>query len=165
MKDKVNLKGTYRVEHFDADDNLKGIYEFPNSIVDEGVHHIFDTEFNSGSQITTWYVGLIDNSGFSTFATSHTLASHAGWSENTNYSEANRVTWNSDAAATRAITNGNTADFSINASGNLKGIFISSNNVKSTGNTGTLMSEAAFSSVVAVSNGDTLKVTYTITAS
>lgn len=159
---KAKLAGRFVVEHRDCDDNLKAIYDFPNGIVDQGLNHILDTQFNSGSAVTTWYIGLVDNSGFSSFADADTLSSHAGWSEFTNYTEANRVTWQSDAASSRAVSNSTTADFSINASGNLKGIFVSSNSTKSTGNTGTLWSTAAFSSVVATANGDTLKVTYTV---
>jgi hypothetical protein len=158
----LDLKGRFVVEHRDRDDFLKAIYEFPNGIVDVGLNHILDTEFNGGSQISTWYIGLVDNAGFSAFSDSDTLASHAGWSESTTYTESNRVTWASDAASSRSISNSTTADFSINATGNLKGIFVSSNNTKTTGNTGTLWSTAAFSSVVSTANGDTLKVTYTV---
>jgi hypothetical protein len=158
----MNLKGRYVIEHADRDGNLKGQYEIPNGIVDVGLNHILDTQFHGGSQVATWYIGLVDNAGWTAFADADTLSSHAGWAEFTSYTEANRVAWVEDAAASRSITNSTTADFSVNASGNLKGIFISSNNVKSTGNTGTLWSTAAFSSVVATANGDTLKVTYTI---
>jgi len=162
MNQKTNLAGRFVVEHRDCDDAVKAIYEFPNGIVDEGMNHILDTQFHGSSQVSTWYIGLVDNSGFSAFADADTLSSHAGWSEFTSYTEANRVEWQEDAASSRSISNSTTADFSINATGNLKGIFVSSNNVKSTGNTGTLWSTAAFSSVVATANGDTLKVTYTV---
>lgn len=162
MISKANLKGKFRVSHLDKGGNLKGVYDFPNGIVDEGLDSILDIMFHGSSQITTWYIGMVDNSGYTAFSDADTLSSHSGWSENTNYTEANRVTWPEDAASSRAITNSTTADFSVNASGNMKGVFISSNNVKATGNTGTLWATAAFSSVVAVSNGDTLKVTYTV---
>jgi len=158
----AKLKGRFVVEHRDVEDNLIDTYEFPNGIVDEGLNHILDTQFHGTTQVGTWYIGLVDNSGWTAFADADTLSSHAGWAESTSYTESNRVEWDEDAAATRAISNSTTADFSINATGNLKGIFISSNNVKSTGNTGTLWSTAAFSAVVATSNGDTLKVTYTV---
>jgi hypothetical protein len=159
---KAKLAGRFVIEHRDCDDTLKAIYEFPNGIVDEGIENLLDVGFHGEAQIGTWYVGLVNNSGFSAFADADTLSSHGGWSEFTSYTEANRVEWQEDAASSRAVSNTTTADFSINASGNLKGIFVSSNNVKSTGNTGTLWSTAAFSSVVATANGDTLKVTYTI---
>jgi len=162
MNHNAKLSGRFVVEHRDCDDNLKAIYEFPNGIVDEGMDHILDTQFAGGTPVTTWYIGLVDNAAWSAFADADTLSSHAGWAESTDYSESNRVTWVEDAASSRSISNSTTADFSINATGNLKGIFVSSNNVKSTGNTGTLWSTAAFSSVVATANGDTLKVTYTV---
>ena len=158
----MNLKGKFQVKHLDAVGNVKGEYEFPNGIVDEGLDSILDVQFHGASQIATWYIGLVDNSGWTAWADADTLSSHAGWAENTDYTEATRGEWTEDAASSRAITNSTTVDFSINASGNVKGIFVSSNSVKSTGNTGTLWSTAAFSSVVAVSNGDTLKVTYTV---
>ena len=158
----LKLKGRFVIEHRDAEGNLKDTYEFPNGIVDEGLNHILDTQFHGSTQIGTWYIGLVDNSGWTAFADADTLSSHAGWTESTSYTESNRVTWQEDAASSRSISNTTTADFSINATGNLKGIFVSSNNVKSTGNTGTLWSTAAFSSVVATANGDTLKVTYTV---
>ena len=159
---KASLAGSYVIEHRDSDDNLKAMYDFPNGIVDVGMNKLLDVMFHGDTQITTWYIGLVDNSGFSAFADADTLSSHAGWSEFTSYTESNRVTWQEDAASSRSISNSTTADFSINATGNLKGIFVSSNNVKATGNTGTLWSTAAFSSVVATANGDTLKVTYTV---
>lgn len=158
----LKLKGRYVVEHLDADGNLKGQYEVPNGIVDVGLNNILDVQFHGTAATATWYIGLVDNAGWTAWADADTLSSHAGWAESTAYTEANRVAWTEGAAAARAMTNAATCDFSINATGNLKGIFISSNNVKSTGNTGTLWSTAAFSSVVATANGDTLKVTYTI---
>ena len=158
----LNLNGKFHVVHRSADGDLKGIYDFPNGIVDVGLNHILDTQFHGTSQITTWYIGLVDNVAWSAFADADTLASHAGWTEMTDYTEGTRVEWDEDAATGRSITNTTTADYTINATGNAKGIFVSSNNVKTTGSTGTLWSTAAFSSVVAVTGGDTLKVTYTI---
>jgi len=162
MDQKTKLRGRFVVEHRDVSGELKGIYDVPNGIVDEGIHYLLDAGFGGVAAVGTWYIGLVDNSGWTAFADADTLSSHAGWAENTNYTEATRVEWDEAAAATRAMTSNATADYSINASGNLKGIFITSNSVKTTGNTGTLWSTAAFSAVVATANGDTLKVTYTI---
>ena len=156
------LSGRFIVEHRDREDFLKAIYEVPNGIVDVGLNHILEAEFNGGAQLDPWYIGLVDNATFGSFADADTMSSHAGWDEFTSYTESNRVTWAVDSATSRAISNSTTADFSINATGNLKGIFVTSNNVKSTGNSGTLWATAAFSSVVATANGDTLKVTYTV---
>lgn len=160
--DKMGLKGVYHVEHFNKQGDLIGTYRVPNGIVDEGLNHILETEFNGGTPITTWYIGLVDNSGFTAFANADTMSSHSGWSESAAYSEATRPEWTAGTAAARAITNATTVDFSINASVTLKGIFITSNNTKS-GTTGVLWSTAAFASNVTANNGDTLKITYTVT--
>lgn len=161
MKTKVGLKGRFQIEHRNKAGELIGVYDVPNGIVDEGLNHILETEFNGGTPITTWYMGLIDNASFSALANADTMASHAGWIENDDYDEATRPEWTAGTAASRQITNASTVDFSINATVTLKGIFITSNNTKA-GTTGTLWSTASFSSNVSANNGDTLKVTYTV---
>jgi len=154
-------KGKFKIEHRGSDGVLKGVYEVPNGIVDVGLNHILETQFHSGSQVTTWYIGLIDNASFSALANADTMASHAGWIESADYSEATRPAWTPGTASSRQITNASTVDFSINATKTIKGIFITTNNTKS-GTTGTLWSTAAFGSTVGVANGDSLKVTYTL---
>jgi len=157
----LRAAGKFIIEHRDAQGNLKGKYELPNGIVDVGIHHLLDSGFRATAQITAWYIGLIDNAGFTALANGDTMSSHTGWAESTAYSNANRVQWSPIAAATRLITNTTTSDFNINAAATLKGIFITSNNTKG-GTTGTLWSTAAFGSNVTVANGDTLKITYTL---
>lgn len=158
---KAKLRGRFQIQHFNKAGELIGTYDIPNGIVDEGINHLLDVGFHAASQITTWYIGLVDNAGFSAFANGDTMASHAGWAESTAYSEATRPEWTEDAPASRSITNSTTVDFSINASVTLKGIFITSDNTKG-GTTGTLWSSAAFASNVTANNGDTLKITYTL---
>ena len=158
---KLGLKGRFRIEHYDKDGQLKATYKVPNGIVDVGLNKILDDMFDGGTQSSTWYIGLVDNSGFSAFANADTMASHAGWSESTAYTETARPEWTAGAAASRSITNASTVDFSINATVTLRGIFIVDNATKG-GTTGTLWSTAAFASNVAAVNGDTLKITYTV---
>ncbi len=158
---KMGMKGRFYIEHFDVNGKLKGKYEVPNGIVDVGMNHILDTQFHNTAAVSTWYIGLVDNAAFSAFANADTMAAHAGWAESIAYTEANRIEWAEDAAAARAITNSTTSDFSINATVTLKGIFITSDNSKS-GTAGVLWSTAAFASNVSAVNGDTLKITYTV---
>jgi len=159
--DQMKFFGLFVAEHRDAAGKLLGLYQAPNAIVTEGVTHMMECEFRAGAQASTWYIGLVDNSGWTTWAATHTMAAHAGWTEAVPYSNATRPQWTCGASAARAITNAATVDFTVNAAATLKGLFITSNNTKS-GNTGTMWSEAAFSSTVTVANGDTLKVTYTL---
>jgi hypothetical protein len=154
-------RGKYHVQVFRPGVGLVYDFEIPNGITDEGLNHILGVEFHADTQVTTWYVGLVDNASFSAFAAGDVMNSHAGWIEVTAYTESVRQTWGAGASASRSITNASPATFSINASKTLKGIFVTSNSTKS-GTTGFLWSTAAFASTVAVINGDSVKVTYTV---
>ena len=117
--------------------------------------------FHGTTAIATWYIGLVDNSGFTAFAEADTMSSHGGWNEFTTYSESTRVEWTEDAAASKSITNSTVVTFNITGSGTLKGAFITSDSTKS-GTSGTLWATAAFGSTVPVVNTDQLKITYTV---
>lgn len=157
----MKLGGRFRVEHFDKDGKLKGTHEFPNGIVDVGLNHILETQFNGGTPVTAWYIGLINNSGYTALSAANTMASHSGWAETSAYDEATRPEWTAGTAASRSITNGTPIDFSINATTVIRGIFITSVNTKG-GTSGVLWATALFASTVSAENGDTLKVTYTV---
>lgn len=154
------FRNPFEVDHIRNGERIN-CYMGVNGITDVGLNALLDIMFHAATQITTWYIGLIDNSGFSALANGDTSASHAGWNEFTTYSEANRVDWVEGAAASRSISNPSPSVFNITGSGTVKGIFIIDNNTKS-GSTGTLWATALFSANVAVQNGDQLKVTYTV---
>lgn len=160
MKSVLKFDNTFTVECFDKDGNLKWSEEFKNIVVDEGVEYMFDLALRATGSTTTWYVGLIENGG--TIAATDTLTSNS-WDEDQNYSEANRPAWGPGAAASRSITNTTTVDFSINATTTIQGIFLADDNTKG-GTTGTLWAVANFSSSASLVNGDTLKITYTVSA-
>src|SRR5947209_2735945 len=85
-----------------------------NLIVNQGLNDIFAVYFNAGTQKTTWYIGLVDAPSFASFNAGDTMASHAGWTENQNYSEVVRQTWGSGAPANQSITNAVSANFTTN---------------------------------------------------
>lgn len=132
-----------------------------NAVVDVGKNSWLDVYFRNQTQLPSWYFGLVDNSGFTAFAVTDTMASHAGWTEFTNYDEATRVQWSPAAAASKSISNSTPSTINIAGTGTLKGIFLASNSTKS-GTSGTLWTEAAFASTVAVVDNDQLKLTYTV---
>lgn len=133
-----------------------------NGITTVGLNHVLDTVFHAGTQVTTWYMGLINGASTPTLAAADTMSSHAGWTEYTAYSQTNRVTWDEGAASSGSITNSTTMDFSMNASGTVAGGFLTSSSTKS-GTSGTLFMTATFSGGnQSVGNGDTLKLTYTL---
>lgn len=158
---KMGMKGKFVIEHV-RDGKVIGNYDMPNGIVDVGLNSLLDVYFHNQAQIATWYIGLIDNAGFTALSNSDTMGSHTGWAESTAYDEATREEWVEDAAASRSITNSTPAEFTMNATATLKGIFVTSVNTKG-GTTGTLWSTAAFSSTVGVQDNDILRITYTVT--
>lgn len=163
-REKLRLGGRFKVQHFNKDGVLLNEFFADNGITNVGLNKILDDMFDGGGAAApsaTWYIGLIDNAGFSALANADTMASHSGWSESTAYTEANRVTWGVGAASSRSVTNATTVDFSINATVTINGIFVVDQNTKG-GTTGTLWATASFSSAVSASNGDTLKITYTV---
>ncbi len=164
LESGLNLSGEYlQVQLYDAQGNLKFEDAFHNDITNIGKNSLLDSYFRNQTQPASWYFGLVDNSGFSAFAAGDTMSSHAGWTEFTTYSDSTRVQWVTVAASAQSITNSSVSTFNINGSGTVKGIFVTSVSTKS-GTTGTLWSTAAFTSAVPVSNGDQLKITYTVNA-
>jgi len=154
---ELALKGWHVIQHV-RDGKVLQSFRVPNGIVDEGLNDLLDTNFNDGTQKPAWYIGLIDNSGYTGVANTDTLTSHPGWSEGTPYS-GNRKLWDVDAPTGRAIANGTPAEFSITSTASIRGIMVTS---AETGTTGVLWSTALFSSPVSVESGDTLKITYTV---
>ena len=157
----LKLRGKVRIRHI-RDGKVLADFEVPNGIVNEGKNDLLDTMFDSGVQIAAWFIGLIDNAGFTAEADTDTHALHPGWAEEQSYAEATRPQWNNDGAAAQSITNSVSVDFSINGAAALYGIFVSNVSVKGSVVAAILWATAAFSSVLNVINGDTLKVTYTV---
>lgn len=161
---QVGLNGKWQVGHY-RDGKLLDRYDMPNDITNEGKNTLFEVMFHDGTQIAnaSWCIGLISLSGYSALNATDVMASHAGWTEFTGYSQSTRVAWGAGAAASQSITNASPATFDITSSGTVKGIFITSQSTKS-GTSGKLWSTALFSADVPVTNGDQLRATYTVSA-
>ena len=164
--EQVKASGVYYVECFDKDGNLKWTAESKNLVVNVGLQYMAGVALTSTAQTTTWYLGLYGAASTNNPAAGDTAASHAGWTEVTAYSEANRPTA-TFAAATNAnpsvVTNtASKATFTMNGTTTVGGAFLISNNTKG-GTTGTLFSAADFQSPGdrSVVSGDVLTVTYT----
>ena len=155
------LKGKFKVQHIRNGKVLQE-FEVSNGITNEGKNAALDILFNAAS-VWTIYLGLINNSPAPTLAAGDTMGSHAGWSETTDYDEANRLTWDPDAASSQAVANGTARTFTMSAAVTVYGLFATSNNTKG-GTTGTLWATAAFAAPVVMADDDLLKVIYTVTA-
>jgi len=164
--ENAQATGVYHIECRDKDGNLKWTAESKNLVVNAGLRYMAGSALTSVTQITTWYLGLYGAAASNTPAAGDTMASHAGWTEVTAYSNANRVTATFAAATTAnpsVVTNSaSPAVFNINGTATVGGAFLTSENTKG-GTTGTLFSAADFGSPGdrSVVNSDTLSVTYT----
>ena len=148
-------KGHYIARAKYPDGTLKWEEEFDNLITNAGLDYQIGVALASTTQITTWYLGL-KNAGAP--AAGDTMASHAGWTENVSYDEANRLTWTPGAVSGQAVSNSATpVTFTASANGQeIAGAFLVSNNTKS-GTTGTLYSVGNFGSVKNLDVDETLE--------
>lgn len=127
-------------------------------IVNEGLNYILGVTFSDEAQDTTHYVGL---KGTGSVAAADTLASHTGWTEITDYT-GDRKAWVEAGASSQSITNSaSPATFAINGTCNVYGAFIS---VPATGTAQELICAVDFTTNRSLGNGDTLNVSYTLTA-
>jgi hypothetical protein len=167
MHDQVEAGGVYVIECRDKDGQLKWREETHNLVVNVGLQDMNTQYFKGTSYTAAWYVGLITGPGSGvTIAAGDTASSHAGWSENTTYSNATRpaATFGTATTANPSVlsNSASTAQFNINGTATIAGAFLINNSTKG-GTTGTLFSASKFTSPGdrAVASGDTLNVTYT----
>jgi hypothetical protein len=157
--------GTFHFQCFDKDGNLKWEDSAKNIVVNVGLQDMNTKYFTGSTYTAAWYIGLVDgpNSG-NTYAAGDTLASHSGWTENTDYSGSDRITATFGTATTAdpsVIDNsGAVAVFAITGTATIAGAFLT--DVQSNASTsGLLFSVSAFTGGDrAVISGDTLNVTY-----
>lgn len=140
----------------------KWVEAFGNLVTTVGKNDLLTNQFKGSSYTAAWYLGLIDNSGFSAVAAGDTMSSHGGWTESTAYSDGARKTLSFGTASSGSLA-ASAASFSINGSATINGAFCVTNSTKG-GTTGTLYSAGSFSATRTVANGDTLNVTLTVTA-
>ena len=162
---QITAGGIYTVQCFDKDGNLKWEDKSHNLVVNEGLKDMNDKYFSGSAYTAAWFVGLITGpASGTTFAAADTLASHAGWTEYTDYAGSRKAAV--FAAATLAdpsvITNSaSPASFAITGAGGVvAGAFLASVN---SGTSGILFSESDFQAPGdrTVVSGDTLNITYT----
>jgi hypothetical protein len=157
--------GVFHFKCYDKDGNLKWEDKAHNLVVNVGLADMNDKYFSGSGYSATWYLGLVDNSPSPSYAAGDTMASHAGWAENTDYTQANRptVTFGSATVADPSVINNSGAVdvFTMNASVTIAGAFLTSDNTKG-GTAGILFSASTFQTPGArtVVSGDTLNVTY-----
>ncbi len=133
------------------------------TVTNEGLNDINNTALTGGAQ-RTWYIGLIDADTYTGKYAADTAAAHNGWAESQDYSESVRQAWSPDASAEQVVTNSTAVAFSINATANIIGAFLISDNTKG-GSGGKLLSTFLFDEgTIEAVNGDSIEVTLTVSS-
>jgi hypothetical protein len=157
--------GVYHVQCLDKDGNLKWEDSMKNLVVNEGLQDMNTKYFKGSTYTATFYLGLVTGPGSATtYAAADTLASHAGWTEFTNYSGLRKnITFGTATTADPSVISNSASpsSFTISGAGGVvAGAFLCT---VDNGTSGILFSEADFQSPGdrTVVSGDTLNVTYT----
>lgn len=167
LVDSAKASGVYKIQCHDKDGNLKWEAESKNLVVNGGLQDMNAKYFTGSAYTAAWYLGLYGAAASNNPAAGDTMASHAGWTEVTTYSNATRPTCTFGTPTTAnpsvATNSASPATFNINGTTTVGGAFLTTSNTKG-GTTGTLYSAADFSAPGdrSVVSGDTLTVTYTL---
>jgi hypothetical protein len=161
--ERVGAGGVYTVTCHGADGQFKWSDSFHNLVVNQGLQDMNTKYFKGSGYTAAWYVGLVTGPGSgNTYLAANTLAVHAGWTENTNYSG------NRPAATFGTAT---TADPSVISNTASQATFVMTSNAQTiagallasvdSGTSGVLFSVGNFTGGdKVVDSGDTLSVTY-----
>ena len=172
--DSVGLEGVYTATCYDSEGNVKWSDTIPNLTTNVGRKNLMDSYFaNTGGGAIVMGLGGANGSSTFTPAYTDTQASHAGWYEvgGTNaptYSGTRKTP--AFSAATSAnpsvLSTSAAVVFSMTGSGTVYGAFINVGGSTAIDNTtGTLFSIGAFTAgSKTVTSGDTINVTYTLSA-
>lgn len=153
---EVKLGGVFEIVCMDRDGRIKWRETAHNLVTNEGLNQMLNVQLHGTTQVSPWYVGL---KGAGTVAAGDTLASHAGWSEITDYT-GDRQEYVEAEASSQSITNSaNKASFAITGTVTVAGAFLAT---VASGTAGILLCAVDFSSSKNLASGDTLDVTYTI---
>lgn len=134
-----------------------------NAATTVGHNSLLNVGFRASTQITAWFVGLINGSGYSAVAAGDTMASHAGWTEYTAYTETTRQAWSPGAASGGVVVNASAIVFTNGGStGSIQGMFLASSSTKSEA-VSTLYSTAVEASPRSLAAGATFQVYYQVT--
>jgi hypothetical protein len=170
----AQAEGFYKVECYDANGILKWAEDIHNVVCTEGknanLHHFLKGSSYTASQV----MGLIGNVTYSAPVAGNTAGAIATSASGNNWNEATlgvsfvRQTPSFAVPSAGSVTLTAASSFSITGTDTINGVFVLCRSVAgvapttAVGNTsGAIWSAGAFSSAKAVSNGDTLSVTYT----
>lgn len=149
----------YQVEYFDTSGHIAWADTYSGTVVTAGLNTLLDYTLKTGNAAPAWYVGLIDGSS-ATVSAADTMASHAGWTENTSITNSTRPAFTPGTIAAGSVDNtASKAVFTFSADGTIFGTFMCDSSTKG-GSTGKLYDAGTFiEGPHNVFNGGSLSVT------
>lgn len=135
-----------------------------NGVTTEGLNAILERMFRGQGGTHPWYIGLIDEAGFSAVAATDTHASHPGWVEWASLVGPFRRAWDSMLANGGRMASGSATLFAITGSGSIRGALLGSSPNIGPSPGHTLYSTAVADEGLAVESPGALFVTYTLYA-
>jgi len=164
VPDGFRIGGVFHFSHYGPEGQLVDEWDAPNLITNQGLNHALGVVLAAATQAASWYVMLKDATGDPLDGT-ETYQTKV-FTEITAYDEATRPAWNPATISGQSVANTATvAAFTINASTTVVGAAMADSAVKAGSTAGHYMFCAAnFASAKALVSGDTLEVTYTLTA-
>lgn len=161
---KFALSGKWTVTHKDVKGNILSVEKFDNLITNEGINYLLNAGLHGGTAISAWYIAPWSTN--TTTTTSNTYAT-PGNTETTAYSESTRQEWAEGAASSQSVTNATAATITASGTVTIYGFGIVGGGTGATtkgdaAGGGTLLSSGLFASGKALSSGETLDLTYTL---
>lgn len=157
----LTIGGYFTVQCIGPDGEEKWCEDAPNIWTNESLNDVLDVYIKADAAAADNFFGLINNTT-PTLAAGDTLASHT-WNEDTTWTGTpTRKTAVFSAASSQSIDNAaSVAAFAMTGTVVLFGAFLAT---VATGSSGVIICEGGFASTQAVDSGDTVNVTYTVTA-
>lgn len=149
----------YHVECHDKNGKLMWVDDIDNLVTTVGENDYLNQYYAGSGYTAANFVGVTNANPV--FDISDTMASHAGWTELTAYTQATRPapTWGTASFSSIVAT---AVTFTFNASGTVGGAFLATDSTIG-GTTGVLIGGAAFTTNWPVTDGSTLNVTLAAT--
>jgi hypothetical protein len=126
----IAVLGQFAVRNQLPDRSWSNWAKFPNGATTLGLNYLLNAGFRGIAPSTTWYIGLINDSGFTGLAAADTSALHPGWTELTTYTSTPRLTWSPNAAVSGSVTITSALTFTTNADSLIRGAFLANSSTK-----------------------------------
>lgn len=159
------FKGVFFARRYDLLGNCTDSFRFLNGITNGGIEDNESVYFAGGTATTTWYLGQIGDTGFTTgLAPTDTMGSHSGWVESQAYSEGTHPAVTFLAPAGRTISSDDAVAFTANATVTWRGAYLTSNSAKGA-TTGKLWSTGLYPTPQNMINTQIFRLGYMLTGS